>query len=87
MKTLQTIIDEDKLQEWRRRLPECDTFLLNFFCSCRPYLWETNLLNYVHDIKVQIEIDPAWKAYEPGLSQAFLEITGSVGHVHDYSLN
>ncbi len=87
MKTLKTIIDEDKLEEWRKRLPECDTFLLNFFYSCKPYPWETNLLNYTHDIETQIEVDPAWKAYEQKLSQAFFEITRFSSYVNDRSLN
>lgn len=70
-----TIVDEDRLEGWCRALPECRTFMENFFCSCAPYSWETNYLNYESDIATQQRIDPAWKSYEMPLMRAFMDIT------------
>ena len=76
---LQTLVDKEMLGEWCRRLPECELFLGNFFCSCRPYTLETNFLNYAHDIAVQTEIDPSWERYHDQLMLAFIDITGYCG--------
>jgi hypothetical protein len=76
MDLLQTIVDEEKLEEWQRRLPECELFLGNFFCSCRPYSWRTNFLNYSMDVETHADMDPEWERYEGPLMQAFMEITG-----------
>ncbi len=47
-----TKIDESKLAEWQRKLPEQKIFLGNFFESCRPYSQEDNLANYETDIEL-----------------------------------
>ncbi|MFH1396641.1 MAG: hypothetical protein ABIG93_04550 [archaeon] len=77
MYSLQTNINKGKLEEWCKRLPVCQTFLENFFYSCKPYIWETNYLNYVHDIEVQTQIEPNWRLYKEQLMEAFVAITGN----------
>ncbi|PIO06118.1 hypothetical protein COT47_03505 [Candidatus Woesearchaeota archaeon CG08_land_8_20_14_0_20_43_7] len=79
MDSLQTIVNKKQLEGWCKLLPDCETFLENFFCSCKPYGLETNLLNYVHDIKSQIAIDPTWQEYKNPLMQAFFDIIGYDG--------
>ncbi|MFC1741616.1 hypothetical protein ACFL3V_03720 [Nanoarchaeota archaeon] len=79
MDLLQTIVNEERLDDWCRDLPDCELFLENFFCSCRQYTWETNFLNYVRDVEVHADLDPTWQKYEGPLLQAFLEITGYGG--------
>lgn len=76
MNSLTTIVNRETLEEWCRNLPECRTFLENFFSSCQPYTWGINFLNYVRDIEIQTLVEPHWRPYENRLMKAFVEITG-----------
>jgi hypothetical protein len=67
-----TTINELKLDEWCETLPQCSTFLENFFISCRPYDYLTNLMNYAREIERSVE--PNLRQYENQLLMAFLEI-------------
>ncbi|MFH1063521.1 MAG: hypothetical protein V1729_00405 [Candidatus Woesearchaeota archaeon] len=80
--TLQTIIDEDKIEEWCLRLPDCRQFLENFFLTCSQYDIKTNYLNYASDIISQQGIDPIWHKYGETLMHAFEEITTSIKRVN-----
>ena len=71
---LTTIIDEGKVDEWCSRLPECRTFIENFFFSCQMYDRRTNFINYIFDIAGEIMINPSWNDYVPDLMDAFQEI-------------
>ncbi|MEK6845169.1 MAG: hypothetical protein AABY26_00300 [Nanoarchaeota archaeon] len=67
-------MDTSALEKWCKELPECEEFLQNFFCSCRPYDYDTNLVNYLMDINQQRKIDTSWNNYCRGLVYAFNEI-------------
>ncbi|MEK6938420.1 MAG: hypothetical protein AABX04_05225 [Nanoarchaeota archaeon] len=74
MTTPRTVIVPSRLEYWCQQLPECRTFLENFFISCRPYSMRVNTINYSRDISRCIEIEPQWKAYQRNLMRAFAEI-------------
>ena len=78
----QTIVNEEKLELWCTRLPDCRLFLENFFCSCRPYPWEDNYDNYCRDIHIQKQIEPGWSSYERDLMRAFMEIASEPGKLN-----
>lgn len=72
--TVKTAVDISALEKWCQELPECADFMNNFFCSCRPYDYDTNLVNYLRDINQQREIDRSWNNYCKRLVGAFGEI-------------
>ncbi|MBI4739691.1 hypothetical protein HY772_09225, partial [Candidatus Woesearchaeota archaeon] len=75
MRKLETIIDEEKLEAWCKRLPQCRTFLENFFMTCGPYAREENYINYRFDIEEYIEVHPSWARYADNLIEAFNDIS------------
>lgn len=46
-----TYINESKLEEWCRSCPDHETFLVNFFSTCKIYEFQINLPNFAEDIK------------------------------------
>lgn len=69
-----TVVDSSALERWCEEMPECAEFLENFFGSCGPYEYDTNLVNYLMDLDQQKEIDPRWNEYHSRLVDAFSEI-------------
>ncbi len=72
--TIKTAVDTSALEKWCQQLPECQDFLHNFFETCRPYDYGTNLQNYLRDIDGERKINPRWNAYQRRLVYAFGEI-------------
>ncbi|NQU78638.1 hypothetical protein HQ545_02615 [Candidatus Woesearchaeota archaeon] len=77
MQSLQTIVNNELLNHWCQHLPECKTFINNFFSSCKDYTQQTNFINYMYDLELESEVNPGRKKYESYLIQAFIDITGS----------
>ena len=82
MDLTQTVVSDEKLDEWCDRLPECKDFLQEFFYTCSSHPFKENLFNYVHDIRIQQKIDPDWKFYEKELMHAFREIAYRPGELN-----
>lgn len=82
MDLVQTVISEEKLNDWCRRLPECEDFLQEFFSTCSQCPLEANQFNYIRDVMIQTEIDPTWSAYKKKLIQAFNEIAYHPGELN-----
>ncbi|MBI5397882.1 hypothetical protein HZB03_00320 [Candidatus Woesearchaeota archaeon] len=75
MAKLETIINEEKLEQWCERLPQCRSFLENFFMTCGPYPRAVNYFNYRLDIVGYIEVHPSWAQYADNLIEAFDDIS------------
>jgi len=68
-----TLINKAALEQLCHRLPECRTFLENFFGSCSSFDYDTNRANYLLDLELYKD-RPYVRKHRRALEQAFASI-------------
>jgi len=72
---IRTSVDRDVLRQYCDSIPECRTFLENFFLSCQPFRYEDNLANYQMDLRLYFD-RPHIRKNRRKLEMAFSDIAG-----------
>ena len=73
-----TFVDRAVLEHYCDSMPECKTFLENFFMSCQSFRYEDNLANYRMDLQLYND-RPHIRKNRRKLEKAFFEIAGPSG--------
>ncbi len=69
-------INEKKLEEWLKEIPQCRKFLNNFFVSCEGLDSMDCLVNYISDLRSYSKTRAEIRDNYDGLLRAFEEISG-----------
>ncbi|MBI4446882.1 MAG: hypothetical protein HY645_13375 [Acidobacteria bacterium] len=77
MSNVPTTVNQEKLEEWKQRLPRrLHLFMENFYDTCEVYDPAVSYLNYLEDIRLYSLTTAAYREHTSELKKAFYDITG-----------